>query len=80
MNTYLKKKKSALNTHKTVRNAIQLNKYNRMEVMNNAQLTPEKNIWANNWIEQAAEMKSGSHIVSQTSLKKNKLIVKWWAN
>ena len=80
MAPYLKKKKSVLNTHKIVRDSIQLNKHNDIEAIANKLHSPENITWTNNWMEQTSDMKSLPKVVNHMVLRKNKLIIKWWAN
>jgi hypothetical protein len=80
MNTNPKKKKSSINAHKIVRDTINLNKQTRIQALYENSNSVENSVWANNWIEQSAEMKSECIVVNPESFKKIKFIIKWWEN
>lgn len=80
MNTSFKKKKTVIDTNKTVRATIDLNKGNNIQYMYMNCYVSENITWPQNWIEQSIEMKSKSESVSFESFKKIKLIMKWWEN
>lgn len=76
---FLRRKNSKSITHKAVRESINLNKANGIQILhpeNEAVLT----IIENNWLEQFIEMKLENFPVQQRALKKTNLIVKWWEN
>jgi hypothetical protein len=81
MNTNLKKRKrAAFNIYKAVRSNISLNSIiiqpadyawkNAITVVN----------YENIWIEQSTELRSELNSTTQTVVKQNKLITKWWEN
>ena len=69
---YLKSKTSKSKTHKVVRENINLNKNNGIQI-----LSPEHMY---NWFEQLSELKKDQGAYQQRALTKTKLIIKWWEN
>lgn len=74
------KKKSKLNTHKMVRNTINLNKFNGMQTMYHTDYTIENSPLATHWLEHLTELKSDAIETNPILFKTVKFIIKWWEN
>jgi hypothetical protein len=81
MNAIKKRKNLQMNKYKAVRNSINLNKNNGVQIVFvNENASSQNNNWAFDFVEQNLEIKNQKEIVAATSGLKAKLTLKWWLN
>lgn len=70
-----------MNKHKAVRNNINLNKNNGLQIVfGNEFLLSQNNNWAFDFIEQSNELSENNNVSGVELSPKRKLIFKWWLN
>lgn len=81
MNTIKKRKNLQMNKYKAVRNNINLNKNNGVQIVFvNENSSAQNHNWAFDFVEQNAEIKNQKEIVTVNSGRKPKLTIQWWLN
>ncbi|MBK7669265.1 MAG: hypothetical protein IPJ32_19140 [Sphingobacteriaceae bacterium] len=81
MNTIKKRKNLQMNKYKAVRNNINLNKNNGVQIVFvNENSSAQNTNWAFDFVEQNSEIKNQKEIVAAISGRKPKLTLQWWLN
>jgi len=81
MNSIKNRRNLKMNKYKAVRNSINLNKNNGVQIIFvNESVSSQNNNWAFDFVEQNLEIKNQKEIITATSGRKAKLALKWWLN